>query len=818
LDAVNNQESLQEERQEHDTIGYWLKWIKAAKKAADRHWQDSKAAWNEYKNESKRSNTSDSTDTMVGLVYPIYWSSCKTIEPAYYSRTPKLSTRRRFGISDDISNLGSLIIERIGEWCVENCEFDSTLMESVKDFIHADKATLQAVFEADLIDVADNQPLTMLPPAMPDPMAMMAPEQVNSVSADLMIPDNNPQPQYAMADGTPHDGEVLQNPDGSYYAPMTRQEARNPRIYLAPVCYDEILHTPDAKSEAEIKDKAYYFSMTKDEALERFTQLQGQSVSWKKKTGDGEDKSMSMPGEYLEGWEIWCSKAKKVYWVSEQYSQEFLDVKEDPYRLRKFFPSPSFIIGSKPNKSMYPTNAYQHLAPTLMQLHQAYQKVFNLIQAIRRRALVDNSEPELIEALNSLSDLEFVGCKNLQSIVEKGGISNVIYYLPVQELVQAIGELNDLEERFKNNFSEWFGVPDILRGVSDPIETAEAQGIKSGAAQDRFKYQKKQVGQLARDAIEMMVDMVLGLFDVPKIMDIVGYSFMTDKQKTDFPIALALVQNDEERLIRIEIDTDSMAFIDQTIRQNHRNVAVQTVINGLKEVSGMLQIDPDFARAALKTVLASLDGMEGGKEFADDVKGAVEALMNSKQTAQLPPPPPDYEGMKIQLQDQQAQMANQLKSRQLDQQEWQMQLDEKDRDFQRQVEEVRVGFEARNVALEEKLEQFNEIIQAQTLSIESFKAQMNAQESAAEESRLAQEAQIMALKETTAPAEPQIAPPPVIVQAPPVTIHNYPAPNSTQGPMTKITNIKRDPLTGDSQAVTTEVPITPTIPMLPTGL
>ena len=33
---------------ERDKIGYWLRWIKAAKKGAHRHWQDSRAAYREY--------------------------------------------------------------------------------------------------------------------------------------------------------------------------------------------------------------------------------------------------------------------------------------------------------------------------------------------------------------------------------------------------------------------------------------------------------------------------------------------------------------------------------------------------------------------------------------------------------------------------------------------------------------------------------------------------------------------------------------------------------------------------------------------------
>lgn len=807
MDAVNQDPQTAgstnpttEEQHECDSRSYWEKWIKAAKKGADKHWQDAKAAWREYKNEERRAEGANAVDNQAPLCYPIYWSSCKTLEPAYYCRTPKITTRRKFGIGDNISVLASTLYERRANYLTESSDFDVVLMDAVKDLIHADKTTTQVIYEADLVDVEDNQPLSMLPP----------PEAPQEASEDmLMIRDPNPEPQYLLPDGTVHEGEVKQNPDGSYFAPGVKQVAQNQRVYLAPVCFDEVIHTPEAKNQSEIKDIAFYFCMSKYDALRRFSGISADQITWKKKTEQDKEVSLSMPGDYLEGWEIYCSRTKKTYWYSEQYQVDFLDQKPDQYKLKKFFPCPPFIINSKPNKSMYPTPAFQQLAPAITQLHSLYQKVFNLITAIRRRALVDDSEPALLNALNDLDSNEYIGCKNLASILEKGGIANMVLFIPVQELVQALGEIQDIKNEFKNDFNEFFGVPDILRGVSDPIETAEAQGIKTSAAHDRFKFVKKQVGQLARDSIEMMVDLATELFEPQTLADIDGMMFLTQEQQALYPEACALLKNDDQRLIRLEIDTDSMAFIDQGMRAQQMNAVAQTVINGLKESANMLQIDPEFAKAAMQTVLATLENLELGKDFVDTVKGAVNTLMQSKMTAQPPPPPPDYEGLKVKLADQQQQIDASLKSRELDQRQTQMDRDEMDREFQRQVEEIRLGFEARNTALEEKLEQFNEIIQTQTNSIEAFKAQMNAAESAAEERRLAQEAEMQALKETTIPAEPVPAPPPVIVQAPPVTIHNYPAPTPNPTPSTKITNMTKDPITGNTRAVTTEIPLVP---------
>jgi len=680
----------QEVKDKKASRDYWKRWIEGAKKAAKTHKEDSLAAWREFEHQPGKDEEVRKDDNKTAS-YPIYWSSVKTIEPAYYARTPKVRAERSFEINDGPALTASKVVERLGKYLVRTSNFDSVMCAAVADFIHADKATTQVIYTADkqIID----QPMM-----------------------DMM-------------------GQPMMDESG---APMVQQVevATNKKITCAPVCYDEVLHTPEAKTQAEIKEIAYFFSMDEDEAERRFGEEKTRNVTWKLSKSFGEDKDADkndIPGKYLEGWEIHCKSSKRVYWFSDQYSEDLLDHKDDPNGLREFFPSPPFIIGSKPSKSLYPTPAYIHMRDSLRALHEQAYKVYDLINGIDPRVLVDGSQADLILALNTKGP-KYIATQNLAAIVEKGGLENVMMFVPVQELVNAIERLGSLEEKFKNNFYEWFGVPDILRGVSDPIETATAQDIKSTSAHDRFKFQKKQVAQLARDTIEMMVDMALNVMEDAEIAEITGAQYFDQIDQQRFPEAMQLLKNDKARIVRVDIDTDSMSFQDQARLQAQANQAVQTVVTGLQTIAQMSSGDPTFIPTGLKALLVGLEHLEMGREFQDGIKGAVEELMKAKsQPPPAGPPPPDYEAMKLELQGQKQTMDAQAKQRELDQKEAKLAIDG-----------AKVTADAENKQLKQQLEEvvqdFTMQIEAQRLKLEEFSAQIQAANVLQDNERLEQEA------------------------------------------------------------------------------
>jgi hypothetical protein len=701
------------------SVSYWRKWIKAAKKASETHRNDARAAWKEYENCASVQTNNNVVAQATKQSYPIYWASCKTLEPAYYSRTPRITTRRQFDIKDDIALTASILLERLGTYLVDHSDFDAVMQSAVQDFIHADKATVQVAYTAELGETAVRNPL--LPQQDPQTGAVV----------------------YVDMAGNLYDGEVMQDQEGFFYN-TTDTVAQNQRVYVSVCNYDEVLHTPEAKCQEEIRDQAYYFYMTKEEAEKRFGADAVKNIKWKKVKGEdkesqGDEYEESLVDSFVEGWECWDKASKKVYWFTEQNVEDFLDVKDDPYGLVDFFPSCPFVISSRPSKSLYPTSAYAQTASLLKQLHSMTEKVNKLIHGIRRRALVDGANEELIFALESLQSGEFVAITNLQAIIEKGGVQNLVWYLPVQELVSAIMELTQLQSQFKNDFYEWFGLPDILRGASDPIETAAAQELKSASAHDRFKFNKKLVAQLARDAIQKMVDLALGTFTDEYLAEVVGYRYLDMDKQQNYQAAIELLRNDKSRMIRIDIETDTMSFADEQMRHNQISQAVQVITSGLDKIVQMSQTSPQYAIVGLQCLLYSLDAIAVGKEFSSQVKQAVGALLEKLNQPNQAPPPPDYLQMQIQLQAQAQQAQAQQKERELQIREVETNLKAQKQEAELQLQMQSESLRQYQAQVDMQVQRMMIQLEQQKIEIDRYKAQMQARESGMEEMRMAKE-------------------------------------------------------------------------------
>ncbi len=753
---LNEKAETKTEDANRKTIAWWHRFIKNAKKRASTTWAKSDEAWAEYDNgDPIIAEVNNITQNQAFYrCYPIYWSSCKTLEPALFSRTPDVTTERVFGVSDDVALTAELIVDRLGDYAKRISSFSSTIEKAVQDYIHADKTTTQVVYRANVVSSGEVENIPLI-----------------EVS----------QGQYQTEQGEIWSEEVKTNDGVTFYGERSIEDVENQEVQLCPVVYDEIIHTPEAKTNEEIKEMGYFFCFSEDEARTMFTEEQLAGVTWLKSKEEaqrlnnkdqnqytnnairGGDNYEGTPGNYMSGWECWCKETKKIYTVCEQKTDDFLAVRDDTYGLRGFFPSPPFQLGSKPKKSLYSTPRYWQVRATARELHSMYAKVMDLIDAVRRRALVDGSNPDLVSALNSLDQSQFIAVTNLAAILEKGGLQNLVQYLPVAELVQAITELIQLDQTFRTNFNEWFGIPDVLRGNADPLETLGSQQIQTQAAHDRFKLDKQRMQTLCRDSLEMMIDLMLKVYKPEKIARIIGYQYLDAERQQTFIPALELLQNDEERIIRIDIETDSTSFIDQNIkREKMKNVAT-TVLESLKTISDIVRENPQAQQmsiAVYKVLLGVLDGSDVGKKYLDSVKSAVNEMIQATQNPPpQPPPPPDYEGMKIDLQMQKQQGEFMAKQRDLDIREFEAQNKAQTEAFKNELD----SYKQQQADI---MNQFIQWAETQGLNIEMFKAQQQADESMREEDRLAFEAQTNAMNPPQPEQPKEQQPSTIIINAP----------------------------------------------------
>lgn len=622
-----------DERQQR---AYWCQWKDAAKKAADKHWHRSKEAWNEYLLEEEEIRGAADLTFRYPRKFPIFWSSIQTLQPAYYSRTPVPVVKQTFDSNDPVASTAAILVERLAKFLLTRTPFDEA-MEAVRDqFILTSKAAGRVYFEPEI-------------EATQDRIALM-PAQDGVTLIDQT---------GAMA---PEGAQILQDQSGYYYE-RPGERLVSAQVYFCGLEYDEVLHTPYARNWSEVTEIAYRVVMSKEEATAKFGEKAEKINFVDRKSTSKEDRNpndVNLPDTYVELWEIWDKKFKKVLWLCESYEDGMLLTQEDIYGIDGFFPQTEFIFSTKPAKSLYPTPWFTQVASTLQQLNSCWNRIFRLIGAVRRRGIADGSVEALISAINDATELEVIGVQNFAQIVEKGGIGNLIQYLPIQELVAAIGELKGIIDFFKQQFYEFTSIPDIVRGSSNAMEGVGTQQLKGQFAVLRFSNDQRKMQSAALNGLELMVDLALAKLPVQILRDVSGADFLPQTNLPYVDSAIHLLKQDRKRVVRIDIETDSTSYLNDQINAAQRNETAQTVMNGLQQVGQIAQAQPEFAGVALQTLLFALRGLAQGKSFEGEVAQAVTALV--RKVSQPPPAPPDYEGQKLQIQQQELMLKQQAET------------------------------------------------------------------------------------------------------------------------------------------------------------
>lgn len=775
------------------TAGYWHNWLIASKSSAKQHFDIATRAWNEYL--LADTSAKGASDTVVNppARFPLFWSSIKNLQPAYYARTPETVAKRMFDSEDHIARVACVILERLSKYSMSQYPIDDAMIQAVYEFLIADKATarvyLEEVKEKFLEEI----------------------QVLQSASGEYIDPTTG--------EVVPPDAEISLLEDGvTFTAKLEREQLVKVCTDIIPLTFSDVLHTSSAQSWCDVKTIAFGMWLSKSEFIDKFgPELLNQVMFGKADQksdevtkNENEAQAVQKVEDVIRIWEIWDKPSKKVFYMAENSSSDILKEMDDPYQLRDFFPCAPFIIGTKPPKSLYPTPMFKQLEPIIDQLHRLFTRITKMTSALRRRGIMDKSMEDVIDSINQLDDFEVIGSSHFQQLVEsKAKGADPIWYLPLTELANALAEAQNLLASYKQLFFEISGVPDVVRGVTDAGETATSQQMKGDFYNVRSSWDQHLIQEMARKLIEMQCDLAIARMPEAMIIEVCHLQSLQQEDLPYVPEALQLLKNDKQRSIRIDIETDSLTYVQNSKKQEEKNLIVQTVMQGLTQVAQIGTSNPEFLRPAMQMLMMSLRGVDLGKAYEQSIESAVKALEDvSKQPP--PPPPPDYEGMKVQVAQQKMQLEQQIETQkaqiemakfqmeqadqqlkqqkeQFDQYMRQQELGLKTQEVQLKAQEVAEDrqLETIKVGLNKQLEDVYAQIERQKLEIEAYRVQMSEREKLMEERRLDQQKvtdQITLLQQLTQEPKESSSQQPVVV-------------NLNTASSKKIT-MQRDPLSG----------------------
>lgn len=729
-------------------VHFWLGQLDASERAAKDQLEAAQEAWREYLGTfAEQPTLKGEANKQPTVRFPIFWSSVRSVQPALYSRTPVVEAQKMFDtVDDNVARIACICLERLAKYLIHSCPFDRVHYSTRDDFIVGAKATNRVMYEAEISAGNGkkyyNQVAQDAPPPPPQQPAPQGPPDPN---APPQQPPEPPPPQWLDDEGEPlpPDAELLQDKQG-FYAETDEETLEKEYICLSPVSFTDILHTPNARHWEEIDWIAFKLQLTKDDVKDRFgeeTAALNIYVS-QEDTGTDKNEKKSLPVKYAQIWEIWDKRKKRVLWFCEQVKEDFLDEQDDPYGLDGFFPCPPFILGTLGPDNLYPSPDYIQLKPLILQLHGLAKRLKTLVRATRRRGVYDASIPELADLANDTDEAEFLAVNAYQQqIVGKGGIEQVVQYFPTEQIAELLTQMMQTFQTYQDMFNEMYGIPDIMRGTSDPTETAAAQQQKGKYLALRFSAVQREYQRLVRDGIELMCDLGLGKFSEDKLLEVMGAHHMDPEDQAVFPQALALLQDDDERKVRIDIETDSTITFNQDAEIEQRTYLGKTLTDGITAMAQAAQGAPQLVPVAGEAILYIIEGLKAGKEMEETLRHTLDQM---KQAAAQPPPPPppdpnmiraQNEGQKIQLEHQRGMAEIQIKQQdsqtkaQAAQASAQtdaagLQLDGAKIQSEHQTKTDKTTVEAFKAKTQEQATQFEEMIKSFEVQLDQYRAKL----------------------------------------------------------------------------------------------
>lgn len=524
---MNEDKTLKENIKEaHSPAEFWLGEIK-----------DSQTVFNKW---SKRSDEVESVyrgeNEPTLEKFNILWSNTETLRPILFSRTPKPQIERRFKEEEDnvTARLAAEVLERCADYCVqiEGHEYEAVMEKNVLDSLLSGRIISRVVY---------------------DPYFETKDDTFREPTGDET---------FELETG----GTEIPNLEERGVRVPGEEEKSWEEAYIKYVYRKDFLHSRGQIWE-DVWWVAFAADLDKDELIEQFgaekaAKIQISTISTeeaakeREKTGEQGHREVKT----VRVWEIWNKRDLEVIFVAED-NKFILKREKDPLNLESFFPCPRPVYSIFTNDSLIPVPEYTLYQYQAEELNILTRRITRLTAALKVRGIYDQSITSIPNLLNG-EENELIPDPDFGKLAQAKGIEGAISWMPIANIGDTISKLIALRQDTSHTIYELTGISDILRGASDPRETATAQRIKGQYGAMRIRKRQKEIQRYARDLIRLLVEVIAEQFSPDTLMVMSGIE-QRQFEGTGMKKVVELLRNDALRGFRIDIETDSTIIEDE---------------------------------------------------------------------------------------------------------------------------------------------------------------------------------------------------------------------------------------------------------------
>lgn len=459
-------------------VDLWLSKLKEALKEEEDWRKEAAVAVKVY----EAAKNKDSTVGYNGKpIFNIFYSNCRTLEPAVYNSTPVPDVRRTFSDKDDVAQFSAVICERALSANLGGFDFDSRMKYDVKGAIVAGRGISRVRYK-------------------PFFAKAIAP------NADL--------------DAAAKKGNV----DGEEYDKLVHEEA-----LIENVRWDDYCQGPASDweqvpfvafrhnlSKAECKRliRSSKQTLSDEEVEKRLGQLSFTQQSTVEDSNDEKDKPKKGILKTIVAWEIWDKISETVIYVAECCKDFPLAIIDDPLKLSGFFPNPNPLQSGRRVSSQVPLCMHTIYADLTDEIDETTVKIRETMDRMRVRALADPKLKDDIEALAKADGGDTVYSQNVEQFLKNGPakIEDFVMWWPIEQEVALLKQLQEHREQLKALIYEVTGLSDVIRGESNRSQTATEINTKASWGSQRIQDLQQEIDRYARDLMKMMAEAIFNNF------------------------------------------------------------------------------------------------------------------------------------------------------------------------------------------------------------------------------------------------------------------------------------------------------------------
>lgn len=614
-----------------DLVKFWLEEIATATNGPEKTWRETRAPEVTKRYRDERDNT-NGEETRFNILF----ANVEVLKGVMYQRLPIPDVRRRYKDADPVGRVTAEVLTRALSYALDAYDFDFVMRQCVSDVLLPGRGVAKVKYKPTFIKM-----------------------------------DKAAEP-------TGYEGDKPIYPEGAVEKGGAMVESYDQKTYEETRCDHvgyEFFRISPAKTWAKVRWLAFGELLTREDCVREFGKEIGAQIKldWSEK-GDKDDSQDAKDDKKRRAlvWTVWNKADKRVYVICGGYPTAPLKQQDDPLKLENFWPIPRPIYAIQTSDSLVPVPEYTQYQDQAEELDQLTDRIKVLTDALRVRGVRDASIPEL-ETLAKLGDNELAPVENFAALVEKGGLQNAIQLLDITGLAKVILGLMEQREQVKQTIYEVEGIGDIIRGASDPNETAAAQGIKAQYAQTRIAPRQQEVQRFARDLIRLKAEIIAEHFSVETLQQMTGIQLPTAQDKTmaqqqmqqaqqmsqqsgqspqidpqlqktlaspTWDDVMALLKNERLRGFRIDVETDStIAANDQAEKQN-----VTEMLGAMAQIA-QSGLPPDMVKAL---GLFTLRKFRASKELEEMIENMQQP--SQQESPQMAKVKADAEAGKAELQ------------------------------------------------------------------------------------------------------------------------------------------------------------------------